>query len=300
MIDSLWALSRRLKSEGVENPFATLRQTYYYQSLVEAKEEIAYIGGDIRRSGFSEKSLVPFICGFMGYGHVSQGAQEIFDLLPVEEIEPEEFDDFIVQGNFSRYRVYKIVFREEHMVRPREKESAFDLQDYYGHPKRYEPVLERYLLHLTILINGIYWAPRFPHFVTKRLIHNLYTGNGIPRLRVIGDISCDVGGAVECTVRATHPQEPVFVYDVAKDSAVPGFDGNGPVIMAVENLPAELPLESSVLFSQSLKPFIPAISFADYRGTFEACGLPDPIKKAVILFKGEFTPDYQFMRDFLG
>ena len=69
--------------------------------------------------------------------------------------------------------------------------------------------------------------------------------------------------------------------------------------MAVDNLPAEMPLESSVFFSQTLKPFLPALAAADFGGTFEACDLPDPIKRAVVLFKGEFPPSYRYMQAFV-
>ena len=232
MIDSLWALGRRLKAEDRESPFAPVRQTIYYQSLVEAKEEIAEIGEQIRRKGLPS-DLVPFICGFTGYGHVSQGAQEIFDLLPSDEIEPEEFASFIERGNFSPYRVYKTVFREEHLVRPKNPEAKFELQDYYDHPEEYLPVLEPYVRHMTMLINGVYWTPKFPRFVTKAFLRDLFGGGQDPRLKVIGDISCDIDGAMECTIRATDPREAVYVYDPAMDVALPGVQGRGPVVMAV-------------------------------------------------------------------
>jgi len=298
MIDSLWTLDRRLKAEGADSPFGGIRQTLYYQSLVEAKEEIVDIGEGIRRKGLPP-SLVPFICGFLGYGHVSQGAQEIFDLLPGNDIDPLEFDEFLRRGDFSPHRVYKVVFREEHLVRPRNPAVAFDLQDYYDHPEAYEPILEKYLPHLNMLINGLYWTPRYPRFVTKKYLRALYGGAEAPRLKVIGDISCDINGAMECTIKDTDPRDPVYVYDPAADAAIPGVQGNGPVIMAVYNLPAEIPLESSVFFSQSLMPFMPALARADFRGAFEDCELPLPIKKAVILFRGEFTPAYRYMADFL-
>jgi alanine dehydrogenase len=299
MIDTLWALSIRLLAEGVPNPFSCLRQTYMYQSLVEAKEDMAEIGFQIRRHGLPAQ-LVPFACGFMGYGHVSQGAQEIFDLLPVEDIEPEEFAGFFRKKNFSPYRVYKTVFREEHLVRSREAGKAFNLEEYYRHPENYEPVFEPYLPYLTVLINGIYWSPKYPRFVTKKSIQKLFSGTKVPRLRIIGDISCDIGGAVECTLRATDPKDPVFVYDPENDAAIFGFEGRGPFIMAVDNLPAEIPLESSVFFSQALKPFMPAVGMADFSGPFEQCELPPPVKRAVILYRGEFTPAYEYMQEFLA
>ncbi|MHB8056131.1 MAG: Rossmann-fold NAD(P)-binding domain-containing protein [Candidatus Aminicenantales bacterium] len=298
MIESLWALARRLNAEGLPHPFGSVRRMTEYQSLVEAKENIDEIGQTIRRDGLPEH-LVPFICGFTGYGHVSQGAQEIFDILPEVEIAAEEFPSFIASGNFSSHRVYKIVFREEHLVRPRSVDKAFDLQDYYDHPEEYGPVLESYLPFLDVLINGIYWAPKYPHFVSKAFIRELYGGPSRPKLRVLGDVSCDVEGGIECTLKATNPKDSVFVYDPVNDAAIDGVEGPGPVVMSVYNLPAEIPLESSVFFSQALFPFIPAIAAADFSRDFASCRLPDPIKKAVILFRGEFTPDYQYMKAFL-
>jgi alpha-aminoadipic semialdehyde synthase len=135
--------------------------------------------------------------------------------------------------------------------------------------------------------------------VTKAFLRDLYGGGQAPRLKVIGDISCDIDGAMECTIRATDPREAVYVYDPAMDAALPGVQGRGPVVMAIYNLPAEIPLESSVFFSQSLLPFMPGIARADFGGTFQSCDLPAPIRKAVIMFKGEFTPEYRYMQEFL-
>lgn len=298
MVDTLWALGRRLKAEGTANPFEALQPMHSYRNLVEAKEVLAEIGAGIRRDGLPA-ALVPLIVGFTGYGHVSQGAQEMFDLLPSDEIEPEEFAAFVGRGKFPPYRVHKTVFFEEHLVRPRDPSRAFDLRDYYDRPEGYESRFEEYVPAMTVVVNGVFWSKRYPRFVTKPFLKWLYAGAVPPRLRVIGDISCDINGAMECTVRSTGQDEPVYVYDPASDGIVPGFEGNGPVVMAVDNLPAEMPLESSVFFSQTLKPFLPALAAADFGGTFEACELPDPIKRAVVLYRGEFPPSYRYMREFV-
>jgi alanine dehydrogenase len=295
MVDTLWALGAKLDAEGQANPFSELLQMYHYTSLTEAKEEIADVAHHIRTEGLPE-SLVPFIGGFTGYGHVSQGAQEIYDLLPTEDIPAEKFAGFLKQRNFSAHRVYKVVFREEHMVRPKNPHRLFELADYYDHPEEYEPLLESYLPHLTLLVNGIYWAPRYPRFVSKAFIRELYASAERPRLRVIGDISCDVDGGVEFTVKATDASNPVFTYDPEADAALDGFRGRGPVVMAVDNLPAEISLESSVFFSQALKPYIPALARADFRGAFEAIELPPAIKKAMILHGGRLTPAYRYLQ----
>ncbi len=299
MIDTLWALGQRLQAEGMDSPFASIRKTIDYASLVEAKESIQKAGWEIHHHGL-DSSLVPLVFGFSGYGHVSQGAQEIFNLLPFEEVKPARLKEMFGQKSFFGNRVYKAVFKEEDMVEPKTRERQFNLQEYYDHPEKYKPVLSKYLPYLTVLVNAIFWSPRYPQFVTKKFLKTHYLGSKRPRLRVIGDISCDVNGGVECTAKCTTPSNPVFTYDLEKDEARDGVNGRGPVIMAVDNLPAEISLESSVFFSQTLKPFIPAIAAADYTRNFDQCLLPPALKKAVILFRGDLTPDYEYIREFIS
>ena len=298
MIDTLWALGQRMKHLGMSNPFEEVGLAYQYGSLVDAKESVKKVGRLIHESGL-DTVHVPLICGFTGYGHVSQGAQEIFDLLPVDEISPTELEDFFKNGNYASNRVYKVTFKEEHMVRPRSISQKFELQDYYDHPENYQSIFDSYIPFLSVLVNCIYWAPPYPHFVTKKKLHELWEKDHSPRLKVIGDISCDVEGAIECTLYATNPGQPVYVYDPIEKTAVEGVKGRGVVVMSTDNLPAELSLESSLFFSDALLPLVPAIGKADYSGDFEDCDLPNPIKKAVILYRGKFTPEYEYMGKFI-
>ena len=182
------------------------------------------------------------------------------------------------------------------MVKPRSSDQKFELQDYYNHPQKYKSVFESYLPYLTALMNCIYWTPRYPRFVTKKFLKKIWKKKDMPRLQVIGDISCDVEGAMECTVHTTDPGNPVFVFDPLTGKATDGFEGRGVVVMAVDNLPCEISLESSIAFSQALKPFVPSIARADFSGDFAHCYLPDSVKRAVILYRGEFTSDYRYMK----
>ncbi len=297
MIDTLWALGQRLRKEGIETPFASVRKTIDYGTLVEARESIERIGWVIYEKGL-DVSLVPLVFGFMGYGHVAQGAQEIFDLLPFAEIEPQSLEQMFRKKEFAANRVYKVVFKEEHMVEPAEAGKPFDLQDYYAHPESYKPVLETYVPYLTVLVNGIYWSPRYPRFITKAFLKS-HLQSSAHRLRVIGDISCDVNGAIECTVKCTNPGSPVFTYDPETEMVRDGVEARGVVVMAVDNLPAEISLESSIFFSQTLKPFLPAVAAADFGRDFSQCLLPFSLKKAVILFRGELTPEYTYLSQFI-
>lgn len=301
MVDTLWALGKRLKWEGVNNPFSHIKMAYEYKTLDDAKKAVGKAGKIIASRGLPE-GLSPLVTGFAGYGHVSQGAQEIYDCLPVREITPKELchsceglpADRHGRNPDSGWCVYKVVFKENDMVEPVDSSGKFELQDYYDHPEKYRGVFEKYLPSLTILMNCIYWNTQYPRLVTKKFLRENYGKKGMG-LKVIGDISCDVNGAIEATVKATEPGNPVFVYDVKKDFVVDGWEGEGPVIMAIDNLPCELPRESSADFSRALENFVPLIAKADYSASFEDLNLPNEIKRAVILLRGELTPGYRYL-----
>ena len=211
MIDTLWALGRRLEWEGIPNPFSDLRQTRSYDSLAEAKAAVSALGERIARQGLPDP-ISPLICGFAGYGNVFRGANEIIELLPVREITPHEVAAVAQRAGDAHnvlYKLYKVVFKEEHTVEPISPQGHFELQDYYDSPERYRSKFCAYLPYLTLLVNCTYWEARYPRLVTKTDLRRLYDEKGPPRLRVIGDISCDIEGAIECTLKCTDPGTPV-------------------------------------------------------------------------------------------
>jgi len=298
MIDTLWALGKRLAWEGLANPFQDMRLAHDYPTLDEAQAAVTALGQRIAREGLPA-ALVPLVIGVAGYGNVGRGVQEILALLPRQEVAPADLPHVMADPRPARERVYTVTFKEEHMVEPVDPARPFELQDYYQHPEKYRGIFARYLPHLTVLMNCIYWEKKYPRLVTVADLRALYGSPVQPRLRVIGDISCDIEGAIEATVRATDPGHPVFVYDPFTGQASDGWAGRGPVILAIDNLPGELPRESSTTFSHTLKPLIPAIARADYTVPFEELNLPPLIKNAVIAHRGALTPGYQYLERFL-
>ena len=294
MVDTLWAFGQRLNSKNIDTPFNEIKQTIHYKNLDEIKEHLKKIGKKIQLNGLPE-SLTPLIIGFAGYGNVSKGAQEILDILPEEEISPKEMKK--IYDNPSNKCIYKVVFKEEDMVEPISSNDSFDLQDYYQHPKKYQSIFERYIPHLTILMNCIYWNTQYPRLVTKDFLKKNYTER--LSLQVIGDISIDINGAIEFTEKATTPDNPVFVYNPLSDTIKDGYIDEGVVVMGIDNLPCELPRESSHAFSNVLHTFTPEIVKADFTQDFDNCNLPPSIKKAVILYNGKLTPDYQYIDKYL-
>ncbi len=300
MVDTLWALGQRLENEGILNPFSDIQPMLHYTNLTQAQQAIRKIGERIAEDGL-HPSLVPLVFGITGYGNVSKGAQEIFDLLPHETVEPKKLGEFFARKNFSKHKVYKTVFYEADMFRLKNEKipntEHFDLQDYYTHPEKYKSVFESYVPYLTVIVNCIYWDNRYPRLVTKNFLKLLYKGE--PRLRVIGDISCDIEGSIEATVKTTNPDNPVYVYDPYTNRPLDGVIGRGPVIMAIDNLPCEIAQESSIYFSGVLKSFVPKIVQADFSVPFDKLRLPSEIKRAVITYHGELTPDYKYLEKFV-
>jgi len=298
MIDSLWALGSRLENEKIKNPFSNIKQALEYKSLNEAMESISLAGEKIKKDGLPD-ALAPFICGFAGYGNVSKGAQEIYGLLPVEELSPAELNSFVQKKQYTNKKVYKVVFREEDIAAPRDGVSPFNLNDYYQHPEKYVAKFENYVPCLTMLINAIYWDKRYPRLVTKQCLEALFK-HSPPRLRVIGDVSCDTEGAIECNLHSTTPGNPVYVYNPVKQTAEDGIAGPGVLILAVDNLPCEIARESSSEFCATFKQFVLPIIKADYSADFNDFDLPDQIKKAVIVYKGNLTPKFEYLKDFIA
>ncbi|MFW6422076.1 MAG: bifunctional lysine ketoglutarate reductase /saccharopine dehydrogenase family protein [Candidatus Bipolaricaulota bacterium] len=297
MIDSLWSLGQRLAEEGIDNPFAQVKRAHEYRSLFHAKEHILNIGQQIKTEGLDPR-LVPFNVGVAGYGHVSGGAQEILNLLPVMEIEAQELLEMDMDSASNNY-AYKVVFKEGDMVEPISEDQVFELGDYYSNPEKYRSRFADYLPRLSLLINAIYWEEKYPRLVTKEEVSRLYSSAQNPKLKVIGDISCDIEGAIEITVQSTDPGDPVFVYNPETGDITSGYQGKGPVVMAVDNLPCEFPADSSTFFSEILKQFVPHIVEAEYSQTFEDLDLPPPVKRAVILHRGELTPNYEYLSQYV-
>lgn len=298
MIDSFWALGRRLEQEGLSTPFSRVRQALAYRDLDEVRADFRKIGRTIAEEGLPP-SVTPLVVGFTGYGNVSQGAQQISDLLPTVTVTPEELAALRKPGTpSSRNCVYKVVFREEHMATTRDG-SPFVLKEYFRAPERFVGIFSQWLEHLTVLVNCIYWEPRYPRLVTRSNVRQLHH-DGRLNLKVIGDITCDIDGSIELTTEATGQEKPILVYDPVADTVENRWDGEGVAVLAVDNLPAELPRDATGYFGESLFKFLPALAGLDRSQPFEKCPMPDALRPSVIVWNGELTPPYRYLQKFLN
>lgn len=317
MINTLWALGLRYLEEGIITPFLKIKQAHKYHSLDEAISEISEVGAQIAEEGLPD-AILPLTVGFTGYGHVSQGAQEILGLLPVKEISPQVVLKLKNRSCSPKNLIYKVVFRNEHIAENKEG-KPFDKEDYYKHPEQYRGIFEQYLPGLSVLMNCMYWEPRFPRLVTKEAVGRLFneavlteSGNALfgdnlpapvpivhgPKLKVIGDITCDPDGSIEITHKGTEPDDPLFLYDPFTCKQTMGYKGPGLLVMAVHILPSELPRESSQKFSSALIHYLRPIAKCNFEVEYDNLELPEAIKRALIVHKGKLTPPYEYLQQF--
>lgn len=309
MIDALWLTGRLLEHRGNESPFSVVKQAGEYGSSRKARGDIENLASMIASDGLPAE-LCPFVVGFAGYGVVSMGAQEIFNKLPHRTIKPSELMAVEASGERDRF-IYKVVFAEGDTVERIDPSGRFDLTEYREHPELYRGRFMDYLPRLSILMNCVFWTARYPRLVTLEGLRE--TWGKAHRLLVIGDISCDIRGAVECTVESTAPGDPCYVYDLNLDKPIYGLDGFGPLINAIDTLPAELPEESSEDFGNVLLGLLPAMARANFSGSSKGTspnaiknparpnsdpfhtGLPPSLLNALIAFRGRLTPDYEYL-----
>lgn len=289
MVESLRALGQRLLAKGQETPLSDVKHAFEYASLEEAKKHLGEIAARL--------DFRPLVIGVAGYGNVSRGAQEILDALSVREVSPKDLAK--EASKKEKPEILKVVFKEEDMVLPKDAGGSFALQDYYKHPEKYVGCFEKYLPHLDLLVNTIYWDERYPRLVTKDWVKKNYGKDQQSRLQAIGDISCDVEGSIEVTLDITTPDAPCITYDPASDSVSVGYDGIGPAVMAVDNLPCEFPREASEWFSHVLREMIQPLTAANWSLDFDSLDLPESLKKAVIVHKGELAPSYKYLEKHL-
>ncbi|MFH1132682.1 MAG: hypothetical protein V1754_15205 [Pseudomonadota bacterium] len=292
-VDTLWAFGQKLLHEKIETPFARLRLTKNYDSLQQVTAELQSIGEQFKAQSLPAE-FSPLTIGVLGDGNVSKGTQKILQWLQAQPISPKELQEI----RTKRSGIYYVVFREEHLVESKSGQISFDLQKYYHHPETFQPVFSRYLPALNILINCIYWDKRYPRFVTHEDLRLLFS-SPFPRLRVIGDISCDINGAIQATVRSTNVQNPVFVYNPSTQLATDGVTGKGPAVIAIANLPSELPKEASEAFGSALLAWLPGLAATDFTVPFDRCSLPKPLKRATIVYQGALTKEYSYLLEHL-
>ncbi|XP_037495733.1 alpha-aminoadipic semialdehyde synthase isoform X2 [Jatropha curcas] len=280
-------------SLGFSTPFLSLGSSYMYSSLAAAKAAVISVAEEISTSGLPS-GICPLVFIFTGSGNVSQGAQEIFKLLPHTFVDPSRLPELFAQAKPSRtskraYQVYGCVVTSQDMVENIDPSKPFDKADYYAHPEHYEPIFhEKIAPYASVIVNCMYWDKRFPRLLSTQQLQDL-TRKGCP-LVGIADITCDVGGSIEFINETTSIDCPFFRYEPLNDSYHHDMDGNGLICSSVDILPTEFAKEASQHFGDILSQFIGSLV-----STTDITKLPSHLRRACIAHGGAPTPMFEYI-----
>jgi len=209
-----------------------------------------------------------------GSGRVSHGIVEIMNLLGIEEVEPEDY----LQKKFN-YPVY-VHLKGANLYR-RKDSGAYSRNHFHQHPEQYECIFKNYTGCTDILMNGIYWQKNIDRLFEKEDISN-------PKFSIstIADITDDMHGSVPINLGDSTINNPVYGVDRNTFEKTLPYLSNSIDVMAVGNLPNELPKDASRYFGEQLIKYV-------LRDLFD--GNSTIINRATILDKGELTGPYNYM-----
>lgn len=212
-----------------------------------------------------------------GSGRVAHGILEIMNLLGIHEVEPDEY----IATNFD-YPAY-VHLKGADLYQPRNG-SKYIRQDFHANPENYQCLFKNYLPHTDVLLNGIYWAPGIP-----RLFESEDVKKDNFRIRTIGDITDDQYGSVPINITDSTIENFIYGIDRVSLEKTDPYLPNSIDVMAVGNLPNELPKDASRYFGEQLIKFVIDDLLTDQGRT---------IKAATIIKNGVLTARYNYMYDY--
>ncbi|XP_052756127.1 alpha-aminoadipic semialdehyde synthase, mitochondrial isoform X1 [Galleria mellonella] len=307
MINILHGLGLRLLALGHHTPFMHIGPAHNYRNSSMARQAIRDAGYEIAL-GMMPRSLGPLTFIFTGSGNVSQGSQEIFHELPHEYVPPEMLRKVAEHG--SPNKIYGCeVRRRHHLVR--RIGGGYDPQEYEEHPERYISTFAQTIAPYTsVLVNCIYWAVDSPKLLTipdaKHLLLPSHTpwlpkSIGAPALphRMLGicDISADPGGSIEFMNECTTIDTPFCLYDADRNKDTKSFKGPGVLVCSIDNMPTQLPRESTDFFGDLLFPYTEDILRSDATKPLEEHNFSPVVQGAIITSNGKLTPPFEYINE---
>lgn len=216
-----------------------------------------------------------------GEGRVAHGATEVLELMKIERVSPRAF----LEHNFNEPIYTQLTVKDMY----RQAGSAsFDETHYYQHPEQYESIFEPYTHTANIMLNGIYWDKRIPVFFTSEdMKRQDFT------IRVIADVTCDIApnSSIPATIRASSINDPIYGYDPVSEQETQPFQNHCIDVMAVDNLPNELPRDASEDFGERLISTV----WAELHRTDSRM-----IHEATFALNGDLNQPYEYLRDYVS
>jgi saccharopine dehydrogenase (NAD+, L-lysine forming) len=212
-----------------------------------------------------------------GSGRVAHGVLEVMNLMGIHEVEPDDY----LERTFS-YPVY--VHLKGANLYVHKETGNYKRDDFHNHPENYYCRFRPYMKETDILMNGIYWDKQIPRLFEMDAIHD----PGF-RIQTIADITDDKNGSIPCNLGDSTIENPVYGVDKTTGLPTAPYLPGSVDIMAVGNLPNELPRDASRYFGEQLIKFVLDDIFK---------GGSPVIDRATIVKAGELTTHFEYLRDY--
>lgn len=214
-----------------------------------------------------------------GSGRVGEGALEIINLLPIKQVDIDSF----LNDTFD-YPVFVVLNSLDYNQRIDNKVSS--KSDFYKNPTEYRSTFNRFSAVADIFIAGHFFGNGSPFLFTRKDAKKPNFN-----IKTVADISCDIDGPVACTIRSSTISNPIYGYNPFTEQE-DDFDKEGVIsVMAVDNLPCELPKDASKDFGQVLiQSIIPALLEEDKDKIIE---------RATICEGGKLTSRFEYLHQYV-
>jgi alanine dehydrogenase len=214
-----------------------------------------------------------------GSGRVAHGVVEIMNLLQLHEVEPSDF----LSRNFP-YPVFTEL--KGASLYTHKQNGTYNREDFHLHPENYKSLFVPYSKHADILMNGVYWDSKTPRLFEKDAILSSDF-----KIQTIADITDDENGSVPINLGDQTIENPVYGVNRVSALKTPPFLPDSIDVMAVGNLPNELPRDASRYFGEQLIKFVLPGLLVEHNETIEG---------ATIVKGGTLAEKYKYMAAYAG
>ena len=215
-----------------------------------------------------------------GWGRVGHGAREIMALLPIQEVDPEQF----LKNSFNT-PVFTHLDTEDYNVRI--SDGGYDTKEFYASGEGYESTFSRFTAVADMYVACHYWKKGSPFLFTRE---DMKKDNW--KVSVVADVSCDINGPVASTIRPSTIADPIYGYHRFNETEGDVEDADCVAVMAVDNLPCELPKDASEDFGNELiENVFPHLLGKDDKGII--------LGATETNFEGQLTEKYAYLQDYV-
>ncbi|MBX7107885.1 MAG: NAD(P)-dependent oxidoreductase [Chitinophagales bacterium] len=261
---------------GAHNAFVTYGKRY---GLFHLKPAYACHSYKELLSAYADIKLPPVKIAVTGTGRVAKGVYELLEKLNLRMVSIQNY----LTRNYDE-PVY-IVLNTAQLYESKNG-KPFNRNEFHQHPENYNSDFLPFTRVTDIFMNAIFWNPKAPVFFTREDMRSRDF-----RIRVIADITCDVNGSVPATIRDTTIEEPVFGYNPVTEQEEKPYQSHVIDVMAVSNLPNELPREASTEFGDKLIEYVVEELLLENS---------EIISRATIAKNGRLTNRFEYLQDYVA